>query len=123
MFLTTLTSWSVPTDLMLFYWLYKSVEGWSPDWQMIPVGTLAVWIFVSKFLKHLGHFIRYPSDVIYLPLLVLFGYVHCFIKLYALWTLDVVSTWTGVYSSHPIHPLHAKLKQMRLRRCLLQVLC
>ena len=55
------------------------------------MATMGFWIFLVKFLKHLRHFLRYPADVLYLPAIVLFGYVHCFIKLYAMTTLHVVS--------------------------------
>jgi hypothetical protein len=49
-----------------------------------------LWMFVSKFIKLLGHFIRYPEDVILLPVSILFGYFHGFIKVYAFLSLNVV---------------------------------
>jgi hypothetical protein len=52
---------------------------------------MAIWIVFTKFVKLLGHFIRYPSDIILLPISIVFGYFHGFIKLYALLTLNVVS--------------------------------
>lgn len=55
------------------------------------MAAMAFWIFLVKFLKHLRHFLRYPADVIFLPAIVIFGYAHCFIKLYAMTTLHVVS--------------------------------
>lgn len=48
-------------------------------------------MFLSKFIKLLGHYIRYPIDFLFLPLSILFGYFHGFIKLYAMLTLNVVS--------------------------------
>ena len=48
-------------------------------------------MFLSKFLKLLGHFIRYPEDFFLLPVSILFGYGHGLIKVYAACTLNVVS--------------------------------
>ncbi|OJD26698.1 hypothetical protein ACJ73_01906 [Blastomyces percursus] len=61
-------------DLMLHHWL---------------LGLLVVWMFISKFIKFLGYFQRHPSDIILLPISILFGYVHGVIKLYAACTLHV----------------------------------
>ncbi len=49
-------------------------------------------MLISKFIKLLGHYIRYPIDFLFLPLSILFGYFHGFIKLYAMLTLNVVSS-------------------------------
>lgn len=53
--------------------------------------ALGVWMFISKFIKLLGHYIRYPVDVLLLPVSILFGYFHGGIKMYAVLTLNVVS--------------------------------
>ena len=55
--------------------------------------ALGVWMFVSKFIKLLGHYIRYPVDVLLLPVSILFGYFHGIIKMYAVLTLNVVSSF------------------------------
>ena len=39
----------------------------------------------------IGHYIRYPVDVLLLPISILFGYFHGVIKMYAVMTLNVVS--------------------------------
>lgn len=44
----------------------------------------------TKVVKLVGLFKRNPSDVIYLPVSIMFGYLHGFIKLYALFTLKMV---------------------------------
>lgn len=56
--------------------------------------ALGLWMFISKFIKLLGHYIRYPVDVILLPVSILFGYFHGAIKIYAVLTLNVVSCST-----------------------------
>ncbi|KAE8387182.1 hypothetical protein BDV23DRAFT_130144 [Aspergillus alliaceus] len=53
--------------------------------------ALGGWMFVSKFIKLLGHYVRYPVDVLLLPVSILFGYFHGGIKMYAVMTLNVVS--------------------------------
>jgi hypothetical protein len=49
-----------------------------------------MWIFTSKWIKLLGHYLRYPADVFLLPVSILFGYFHGAIKMYAVMTLNVV---------------------------------
>ena len=55
------------------------------------MSIFASWMVLSKFIKLLGHYIRYPIDFLFLPFSILFGYFHGFIKLYAMLTLNVVS--------------------------------
>lgn len=55
--------------------------------------SLYLWMFTSKWIKLLGHYIRYPVDVFLLPVSVLFGYFHGAIKMYAVMTLNVVSVY------------------------------
>lgn len=52
--------------------------------------ALYFWIFTSKWIKLLGHYLRYPVDVLLLPISILFGYFHGAIKMYAVMTLNVV---------------------------------
>lgn len=52
--------------------------------------ALGVWMFISKFIKLLGHYRRYPADFLLLPVSILFGYFHGAIKIYAAVTLNVV---------------------------------
>lgn len=53
--------------------------------------ALGIWMFISKFIKLLGHYRRYPADFLLLPVSILFGYFHGAIKIYAAVTLNVVS--------------------------------
>ena len=49
-------------------------------------------MFLSKFVKLVGHYIRYPADFLLLPVSILFGYFHSLaIKVYAMLSLNVVS--------------------------------
>lgn len=45
----------------------------------------------TKVVKLVGLFKRDPSDIMYLPVSIVFGYFHGLIKLYALATLKMVS--------------------------------
>jgi hypothetical protein len=45
----------------------------------------------TKVVKLVGLFRRNPSDIMFLPVSILFGYFHGLIKLYALFTLNEVS--------------------------------
>lgn len=51
----------------------------------------------SKVVKLVGLFRRNPSDLKYLPVSVLFGYFHGLIKLYALFTLNMVRILRQLY--------------------------
>lgn len=53
--------------------------------------ALGLWMFVSKFIKLVGHYIRYPVDGLLLPVSILFGYLHGIIKIYAVLTLNVTA--------------------------------
>jgi len=48
----------------------------------------------TKVVKLVGLFVRNPSDIMFLPASILFGYFHGLIKLYALFTLKMVSFHT-----------------------------
>ncbi|KAI9863715.1 MAG: hypothetical protein M1830_006147 [Pleopsidium flavum] len=56
--------------------------------------SLALWLVFTKSVKLLPHFYRYPTDVRFIPVAIIFGYLHGFIKIYALFTLNV-TTWGG----------------------------
>ncbi|KAI9875076.1 MAG: hypothetical protein M1830_008968, partial [Pleopsidium flavum] len=87
--LTTLSPPAFIGDAMLVYTCYKTVQDWDTQCGCVAFGTLGLWMCVSKFVKLLGHYIRYPIDFLFLPLSILFGYFHGFIKVYAMITLNV----------------------------------
>jgi hypothetical protein len=60
--------------------------------------VLGGWMLASKFIKLLGHYIRYPVDLLLLPVSILFGYFHGGIKMYAVMTLNVVSCGSRLVS-------------------------
>jgi len=48
-----------------------------------------------KVVKLIGLFRRNPSDVMFLPVSIIFGYFHGLIKIYALCTLNMVRPTDG----------------------------
>jgi hypothetical protein len=89
--LATLSPPAFIGDFLLVFFLYKATEGWQEDSQRLALAAFAAWVLFTKFIKLLGHFIRYPADIIFLPASILFGYFHGFIKIYAMLTLDVTA--------------------------------
>ncbi|PPJ55902.1 hypothetical protein CBER1_03756 [Cercospora berteroae] len=49
--------------------------------------ALGCWIFFAKNLKMLPHFCRYPQDMLYIPVLMLFSYYHGYLNIKALCTM------------------------------------
>ena len=116
MFQTTITQWASAYDFTLFYAFYQasaevgyplnSLQWWSVVAWSIFVGH---WLF-SKSIKLVPHFFRNPQDIRYLPVSILFGYFHNFIKLWGLLTLHEVSCSfssfaAGMWPSHQSHGL------------------
>ena len=93
MHLTTLTAWALPGDILLVYLLWKATESTSQDTRFWAFASLGLWMWTTKWIKLLGHYVRYPADVMLMPLSILFGYFHGLLKLYAMFTLDVVSSF------------------------------
>ena len=90
--LTTLTAWALPNDLLMVYLLWRATEYSSPETRLHAMQALILWMLLTKWIKLIGHYIRYPIDIIFLPLSILFGYFHGLLKLYAMFTLDAVSS-------------------------------
>lgn len=66
----------------------KEVPEWSSTILMI---SFAIWLVFTKIAKLVPHLYRYPMDVRFIPVAIVFGYLHGFIKIYALLTLNMVS--------------------------------
>lgn len=89
-YLTTVSHWALAWDTILIYLYLETAKSWQSYSQDIGLAVLAGWMFSSKFLKLLGHYIRYPGDFLLLPVSILFGYFHGLIKGYAMLSLNVV---------------------------------
>ncbi|MCJ1425088.1 hypothetical protein MMC29_002976 [Sticta canariensis] len=89
--LTTLSHWALFADCLLLFLFFKSTGDWDEDAQTMGFILLMGWMFMTKFIKLLGHYIRYPVDFLLLPISILFGYLHGLIKVYAMLSLNVTA--------------------------------
>ena len=90
-YLTTLSPPAIVGDAWLIIFCYQGTRLWEVESRTLALQVLLLWMFVTKFIKLLGHYIHYPADLVFLPVSILFGYFHGLIKLYAACTLNVVS--------------------------------
>ena len=88
--MTTISHWALVWDVWLVYLCHKTVENCDEDTRLWAMGVILGWMFISKFIKVIGHYIRYPVDFLLLPVSILFGYFHGLIKAYAILTVKVV---------------------------------
>ena len=61
-----------------------------PQARPLALTLLLLFMLWTKVIKLLSLLLRNPCDIIFLPVSILFGYFHGFIKLYALLTLRMV---------------------------------
>ena len=84
-------SHSLITDPLLGFLLHCSTITWDPSHRLLIFCIFALWLLSTKVVKLLPHFALYPRDICFLPVTIIFGYLHGPIKLYAFFTLHVVS--------------------------------
>ncbi|KAK4136838.1 glycosyltransferase family 2 protein [Trichocladium antarcticum] len=90
--IATFTSLAFLFDPLLLISCWWGTENWEPRDRYILLGAEIVFMFgFTKVVKLVGLFRRNPSDILFLPVSVLFGYFHGLIKLYALCTLKHTS--------------------------------
>ena len=97
--LSSLNPPALITDGLLTYLLYQSVKSTPKDASIVTPQTafltFFLWLLFTKTVKLLPYFYRYPSDIKFLPISILFGYLHGFIKAYSLLTVSKVSLPRG----------------------------
>jgi hypothetical protein len=89
--IATFTSLSFIFDPLILGLLYKVTEDWTPDNRFYAFAAQLTFMAITKAVKLIGLFVREPSDLMYLPVSILFGYFHGLVKMYALFTLRIVS--------------------------------
>ena len=89
---TTLFQWGLFWDFAMIYAYLLCSHNWEEDIRLAGFAALMTWMFISKFVKLLGHYIRYPVDFLLLPISISFGYLHGLIKARAMFTLNVVGS-------------------------------
>jgi len=78
-------------DGLLVWLLFHRVQTLNPKDTVFVMVSFALWLVFAKTVKLLPHLYRYPTDVRFIPVAIIFGYLHGLIKIYALFTLNVVS--------------------------------
>lgn len=85
-------------DGALTYLLYHILEAAQPNFLGLSTSMglyiWAAWLLFTKSVKLFPYFYEYPQDLKYLPVQIIFGYLHGLIKLYTLLTLHK-TTWSG----------------------------
>jgi hypothetical protein len=80
-YMATFVNISPVYDPLLIYTLAYSSWGSATN-----ICWLVIILFLSKCIKPLPHWLRTPRDLMYIPIIMTFGYYHGFVRLYALWT-------------------------------------
>ncbi|RDW87811.1 glycosyltransferase family 2 protein [Coleophoma crateriformis] len=89
--IATFTSLAFLLDPAILWVTYQATQTWSPEAQRTAMLVQFLFMCASKVVKLVGLFVREPSDILFLPVSILFGYFHGLIKLWALFTLRVTS--------------------------------
>jgi hypothetical protein len=87
-------------DGLLSFLLYSTVKGESSWYQTVTFMIFGLWILFTKSVKLVPHFRRHPSDLKFLPVSILFSYLHGILNVYALCTLT-----TTVWGSQQLDQL------------------
>lgn len=91
--IATFTSLAFVMDPLIMYAMWEGLANWNPTVRLYLWWANFVFVFAfTKTVKLWGLFKRNPSDIMFLPLSIVFGYFHGLIKLYALFTLNMVCT-------------------------------
>ena len=88
---TTLLQWGFLWDGFMIYSYIVCSQFWDVEVRTAGFAALLTWMLITKFVKLLGHYIRYPVDFLLLPISISFGYLHGLIKAKAMLSLNVVS--------------------------------
>jgi len=90
--IATFTSLAFVVDPLLLLSCWWGTEDWDPNTRRMVLAAEIIFMFgFTKVVKLVGLFRKNPSDIVYLPVSIIFGYYHGLIKLYALFTLKQTS--------------------------------
>jgi hypothetical protein len=88
----TFTSLAFVMDPLIIACGWWATGDWDAESRKYALWAQLIFVFgFTKVVKLMGLFKRNPSDVMFLPVSILFGYFHGLIKLYALATLNMTS--------------------------------
>ncbi|OHE97491.1 glycosyltransferase family 2 [Colletotrichum orchidophilum] len=90
--IATFTSLAFLFDPLIIFALWKGTADWDTESRRQALWAQIIFVFgFTKVVKLVNLFRRNPSDILFLPVSILFGYAHGIIKLYALSTLKMTS--------------------------------
>ena len=82
--------WQTPAllwDGFMTYSLCKALSNCASQTFNVSLAIWVLWVFLTKIVKLLGHFKRNPADMVFIPGMILFSYLHGFLNIFALLTL------------------------------------
>lgn len=85
---------SLLIDLGFAYLLTLIVAPCEPATRCLCYTLLGLWLLLSKVVRLIPHMLRHPSDLVWLPALIAFGYYHGLLNVYAMCTLTQTA-WGG----------------------------
>ncbi|TLS20378.1 uncharacterized protein PpBr36_11209 [Pyricularia pennisetigena] len=89
--IATFTSLAFAFDFLILAALWWGTECWNPVYRKFTFYAQLTFLGFSKVVKLVGLIRRCPADAVYVPVSILFGYFHGFIKIYAGLTLHKTS--------------------------------
>ena len=78
---------AILVDGLLMLLLANAVSSSTHAVQVYSIGSFMCWVTLTKIVKLVPHFCRYPQDIVFLPVSLAFSYLHGIINVYALCTL------------------------------------
>jgi hypothetical protein len=87
----TFTSLSIAFDPLFILLTLRAFRDLPGNGQLNCLYAQLAFMFWTKVIKLVGLFVRDPTDILFLPLSILFGYFHGFIKMWAAVTLRMTS--------------------------------
>ncbi len=90
MHFATFTSLSIAFDPLFILLTLRAFRDLPGNGQLNCLYAQLAFMFWTKVIKLVGLFVRDPTDILFLPLSILFGYFHGFIKMWAAVTLRMV---------------------------------
>ncbi|KAJ3071535.1 hypothetical protein HK102_006412, partial [Quaeritorhiza haematococci] len=81
----------------------------------LPVWVILVsyftWLFVTRLIKYMPHFVRRPQDVLFVPVWIVFNIYFALMKIYCLCTLHITDWGTRVGADHAAGQEHDAEKE------------
>jgi hypothetical protein len=84
------TNFAIIRDPLLFWSCYNSTSSFEGHLKMSLLVAFFIWWLTAKNIKLIGLYKRNIWDIRFMPVSILFTYVHSYIKAQALFTLSEV---------------------------------